>query len=150
VDWVSGAAIVIRRQLLDDIGLLDERFFMYCEDVDLGFRAKQKGWRVVYYPGAVVTHAIGKSSDHDPNRMIAEFHKSMYRFFRKHYARRTSILAHIVVPVGLFIRASAFITRNQYQHYRYLLLNRLRRRSRNRADRKTTLKGQSEEQSRES
>lgn len=127
VDWVSGAAMMIRRELLDDVGRLDERFYMYCEDVDFAYRARQRDWRVAYYPGAVVVHARARSSDKDPNRMIVEFHKSMYRFFRKHYARKSSVFSRLVVPVGLFARAAFFISRNDYYHLRHLLAMKLRR-----------------------
>ena len=80
VDWVSGAALVARRELLDDIGLLDERFYMYCEDVDLAYRAHQKNWRVTYCPLAVVVHACGRGSSKNPNRMIIEHQKSIFRY----------------------------------------------------------------------
>jgi hypothetical protein len=124
VDWVSGAALFIRRELLDDIGGLDERFFMYCEDVDIAYRAKQKGWRVMYFPGAAVIHARARSSDQNPNAMITEFHKSMYRFFKKHYLRDSSVFVRLLVPLGLIARASFFITRN----YRNYAMSRIRRR----------------------
>lgn len=126
VDWVSGAALVMRRELLDDIGAMDERFYMYCEDVDIAYRAKQKGWRVAYFPGAVIVHARARSSDKNPNRMIVEFHKSMYRFFKKHYLHEYSIFARLLVPVGLIARACFFIARNEYHRYRYRFLLRIR------------------------
>ncbi|MHB0913497.1 MAG: glycosyltransferase family 2 protein [Armatimonadota bacterium] len=118
VDWVSGAALTMRREFIDDVGLLDERFFMYCEDVDLGYRAKQKGWLVVYFPHAAVVHARAKGSDQNPNRMIYEFHRSMYRFFRKHYWKDASIPVRLIVPLGLIARASFFIGRNYYYKLR--------------------------------
>jgi GT2 family glycosyltransferase len=59
----SGCAALLRRTLLDDVGLLDERFFAYCEDADLGFRARLRGWRCVYVPTAVVYHKYSASSD---------------------------------------------------------------------------------------
>lgn len=126
VDWVSGAALFIRRKMLDQIGLLDERFFMYCEDVDIAYRAKQEGWRVSYFPGATVIHAIGRSSDHNPNGMIIEFHKSMYRFFKKHYVKDWFFLVRWIVPAGLFARAAFFISRNAFNYTRSRLFHRRR------------------------
>jgi len=126
VDWVSGAAMVIRRELLDDIGPLDERFFMYCEDVDLGYRAKQAGWRVAYYPQATVVHVIGRSTDRNANAMIIEFHKSMYRFFKKHYAQRSSILTRLIAPVALFAVARGIVARNHLKYLRWLTARRIR------------------------
>ena len=118
VDWVSGCAMVLRRELLEDIGVMDERFFMYCEDVDMGYRAKQNGWKVMYFPGAVVVHSKSKSSDKCPNRMIIEHHKSMYRFFHKHYLHEYSILFRMIVPLGLIMRATFFVARNHYYNAR--------------------------------
>ena len=121
VDWVSGCALTVRREVLDDIGVLDERFYMYVEDVDFAYRAKQKGYRVAYFPGATIVHARAKSSDKNPNRMIIEFHRSMYRFYKKHYARSTSVFLRPLVPLGLIARATFFIGRNDYWHYKGLL-----------------------------
>ena len=84
VDWLSGACTLLRRQMLADIGPLDEGFFMYIEDVDICYRAHQGGYRVVYFPQAVVTHHIGRSSDTLPNRSILQWHRSMWRYYRKH------------------------------------------------------------------
>jgi GT2 family glycosyltransferase len=84
VDWVSGAAMFIRGEVIEKVGALDDRYFMYCEDVDLCKRAWKTGWKVVYFPDAVITHAIGRSSDKAPNRMIAQFHRSMLRYYTKH------------------------------------------------------------------
>ena len=127
VDWVSGAAMVIRREMLDAIGLFDERFFMYCEDVDLGYRAKQAGWRVAYYPAVTVIHVIGRSTDRNANAMIIEFHKSMYRFFKKHYAPQSSFLVRLIVPVGLFLVARAIVARNHSKYLLWTLAWRIRR-----------------------
>jgi GT2 family glycosyltransferase len=56
VDWLLGAAFMIRRETLDDVGLLDERYFLYVEDIDYCWRARQKGWKVFYMPEAVIIH----------------------------------------------------------------------------------------------
>jgi len=127
VDWVSGAAMVVRREMLDAIGAFDAGFFMYCEDVDLGYRAKQADWRVAYYPGASVTHVIGRSSDRNANAMIVEFHRSMYHFFKKHYAGRSSILIRLIVPVALFAIPRAIIAHNQLRYLRFVLTYRAKR-----------------------
>jgi GT2 family glycosyltransferase len=87
VDWVSGACLVIRRETLEQVGLLDERFFMYSEDVDYCFRVWQAGWRVTYLPFAEVVHYIGQSTSRNRTKTIVERHRSMFRFYRKHYSR---------------------------------------------------------------
>ena len=117
VDWVSGCALVIRKETIEELGGFDERFFMYCEDVDLAYRAKQKNWKVMYFPGAVSIHSRSKSSDKSPNHMIFEFHKSMYRFFKKHYAPNSSIIIRLLVPLGLIARTGFFIIRNRWHRF---------------------------------
>ncbi len=99
VDWLSGACLMVRDQTLAEIGLLDERFFMYCEDMDWCLRAHQSGWRVTYLPTARVTHLIGRSSDHCPLAMVREHHRSMSRYVRKHYGRAAAALAAPLVAL---------------------------------------------------
>ncbi len=81
VDWVSGACMVIRRKAIEDVGPMDDSYFMYFEDVDWCRRMWQKGWKVVYYPLVSIVHYVGGSSDRLPIRSVYEFHKSCYRFF---------------------------------------------------------------------
>ncbi|GIV05647.1 MAG: glycosyl transferase [Fimbriimonadales bacterium] len=123
VDWVSGAALFIRREVFAQLGGFDERFFMYCEDTDLCYRAWQAGYKVIYYPEPKIKHAIGRSTDLVANKMIITFHKSMYLFYKKHYADQTSILLRPLVPVGLALRASLFLLKN----YKDALLRRLKK-----------------------
>jgi len=109
VDWVSGATVLVRRRFIQSVGLLDTRFFMYCEDVDWAYRAKQRGWRVCYWPLARVIHRIGAASDQAPVRMIYYFHLSMFRFYLKHYAKGWRALLAPLVLLGLAARAMFFI-----------------------------------------
>jgi N-acetylglucosaminyl-diphospho-decaprenol L-rhamnosyltransferase len=83
VDWVAGTHLVVRRTAWDQVGGFDEGFFMYLEDVDLCWRLKRAGWRTRYEPEARVVHAIGRSTDQTPYRMIAEHHRSLLRYARK-------------------------------------------------------------------
>ncbi len=87
VDWVSGACLVFRRSVLERIGALDERFFMYSEDVDYCYRVWEGGWRVVYIPTAEVYHLIGQDTKKVRTMLTIERHKSMYKFYKKHYSR---------------------------------------------------------------
>jgi GT2 family glycosyltransferase len=80
VDWVSGAAIWLRRAALDQVGGWDERYFMYVEDTDLCWRLHRAGWEVAYEPSAVVVHAQGASASRHPYRMLVEHHRSAWRF----------------------------------------------------------------------
>jgi len=104
VDWVSGAALCIRRACLEQIGLLDDIYFMYCEDVDWCYRAHQAGWQVLYLPDAVITHLIGKSSDLVVQAMVRAHHKSMGIFYRKFYAPNTPHLLRWIPPIGIWFR----------------------------------------------
>lgn len=88
VDWVSGAAVMLARHALDRIGLLDEAYFFYIEDVDFCQRAHRAGYKVVYFPQAELVHHIGKSSGGIPNRLVIERHRSMWHYYKK-YLRRS-------------------------------------------------------------
>lgn len=101
VDWVSGSCCLHRRSLLETVGFLDERFFMYCEDVDFCKRAKMAGWKVIYNPCLKVLHHIAGSARHIPRQMILARHRSMWRYYAKHYRRNffkdTAVAAGIVL-----------------------------------------------------
>ncbi len=113
VDWVSGAAMLIRREALKDLTGLDEDYYMYVEDVDICWRARKAGWTVLFCAESEIKHKKARASDLAPNRMIYHHHRSMYLFFRKHYLADAGVLQQIIVPAGLFVRASYFITRNK-------------------------------------
>jgi GT2 family glycosyltransferase len=87
VDWVSGACLLHRRSLLEDVGGLDELFFMYIEDIDFCLRANRAGWKVHYHPALRVLHHIAGSSRQVPFSMIVELHKSIWRYYTKHFRR---------------------------------------------------------------
>jgi GT2 family glycosyltransferase len=87
VDWVSGACLLHPRKLLSSIGGLDDQFFMYCEDVDFCLRVRQAGFAVQYHPGARVRHYIGASSRSAKAAMVVARHRSMWRYYRKHFHR---------------------------------------------------------------
>lgn len=87
VDWVSGAYLLHRRSVSDALGGLDERFFMYVEDVDFCKRAWLAGWKVYFHPGIELEHAIGGSSRQVNRPMIVARHRSMWRYYLKHFRR---------------------------------------------------------------
>ena len=102
VDCLVGAFMMVRREVIEQVGLLDEDFFMYGEDIDWCYRIKQAGWRIVYYPKTKIIHYKGGSSKKKNTKIIYEFHKAMYLFFEKHYKDRYSILLRYVVYLGIF------------------------------------------------
>ena len=117
VDWVSGAALLAREELLKKIGFLDPEYFMYCEDVDYCWRAWDAGYKVVYVPNSVIMHKIGSSTDKAPNRMIGRFHSSMLRFYRKNMLPKRPLVlrpfAYVGAATAIGLRASLFITKNK-------------------------------------
>jgi N-acetylglucosaminyl-diphospho-decaprenol L-rhamnosyltransferase len=87
VDWLVGACLLIRRETLEEVGSLDESYFMYSEELDWCYRAKKRGWEVVYLPTAQAIHHVGKSSEQVlPVRHI-QFQRSKVLFFKKHHGR---------------------------------------------------------------
>jgi hypothetical protein len=110
VDWLSGSALLVRREALEQIGNgWDESYFMYCEDVDLCYRLKTKGWPRYYVPRATITHHIGKSSDWAQGAMIRRHHASMLRFYFKHYAHGWGLLLAPVAVLGIAARATGAV-----------------------------------------
>ena len=87
VDWVSGAALLVRRADAEAVGLLDERFFLYTEDVDFCAALRARGRRVLFAPGAVITHLRGRSRASAPDAMNAAYRRSQLAFYGKHHPR---------------------------------------------------------------
>ena len=112
IDWVSGAAIFIRRDAAREINFFDERFFMYVEDMDLCYRLWQKGWKVYFCPTAKVVHHIAKSSEQSSARMIVEFQRSLYRFYAKNYRHTWKRFLKPLVAAGLVLRTGLLVGRD--------------------------------------
>ena len=94
VDWVSGAAMLVRRDAFEQVGGFDEGFFMYAEDMDLCARLRQAGWKSLYYPSAQMLHYVAGSSRRQPYKMIRHHHFSLIRFM----ARRLKGPLKLLVP----------------------------------------------------
>jgi N-acetylglucosaminyl-diphospho-decaprenol L-rhamnosyltransferase len=87
VDWLLGAALAVRREFLADVGLLDEGYFLYVEDIDWALRARKAGWEVAYVPAATVVHHHLAQADRKLLGRYSWWHmKSMWRYYRKHLA----------------------------------------------------------------
>jgi GT2 family glycosyltransferase len=87
VDGISGSCMLIRREVIEQIGYLDERFFAYQEDADYCFQVKAAGWKVVYLPSARITHFGGQGGSRvQPYKSIYEWHRSYYLYYRKNLA----------------------------------------------------------------
>lgn len=90
VDWLSGAALMLRREAFERVGGMDQAYFIYFEDVDLCQRLHRAGFRVVYYPHVSVVHEISASSGGLANRTIRERHRGMWRYWTT-YRRGNSL-----------------------------------------------------------
>ncbi len=104
VDWVGGASLIVRRTALEGFGLLDEGYFMYTEEQDWCYRARQAGWAICYLPGAEVVHLGGQSSRMASSRMKAELYKSKLRFFRKHYGQPRTMALGLCLQAGFLAK----------------------------------------------
>ncbi|MBM3154543.1 MAG: glycosyltransferase family 2 protein [Chloroflexi bacterium] len=87
VDAVSGSCLLVRREVMDQVGLIDEDYFMYGDDLDYCFRAKQAGWKIYYMPEARIIHYGGSAAKRKPYKAIYEFHRAMWIYYRKHLAQ---------------------------------------------------------------
>ncbi len=101
IDCLTGAFMFMRKEALDEIGLLDETFFMYGEDIDLCYRIKKGGWKIVYYGESSITHLKGASSKKQKNKLIYEFYRAMYIYYKKHHANESFFLTNIIVYIGI-------------------------------------------------
>jgi GT2 family glycosyltransferase len=107
VDWASGACMLVRRDLYEAIGPLDEGFYWGSEDVDYCYRAHAAGRKVLYAPRPAIVHRIGASTNQAPVRTILRFHRSMRRLYRKHMAR--SAIDYAAVWLGVWLRAGLLV-----------------------------------------
>lgn len=111
VDVVLGAFIIVRSQAMEEVGLLDESFFMYSEELDWCYRFKEKGWKIYYMPYAEAIHIGGASTEKVKAEMILELYRSRVAFFRKHYGLPNALLLKIMLAAASIPRLFLFSTR---------------------------------------
>ncbi|UCG23142.1 MAG: glycosyltransferase family 2 protein [Chloroflexota bacterium] len=90
VDWLVGACLMVRREVILDVGLMDEAYFMYSEELDWCRRIKEAGWRIVYLPAAHIVHYIGQSSDQAVTERHINFQRAKLRYFSKYHGPRAT------------------------------------------------------------
>lgn len=112
IDSGSGACLLIRRTVWDQLQGFDPKFFMYGEDLDLCWRIYERGDTVWYEPSARVVHRKGQSSRQDALAMLVAFHRSMWRFYRLHYLRGKNALWSPLVALGIVARLSCLLVLN--------------------------------------
>jgi len=103
VGWLSGACLLVRREVLREVGLFDEKFFLYFEDIDLCLRIKQTGGQLIYLPRARVFHAGGMSTSLDKASSRLEYRKSQLYFYQKHNSRISLRLLRLYLFLKIFI-----------------------------------------------
>ena len=108
IEVISGAFCFLRKKAIDEVGLLDEDFFMYGEDIDLSYRLMKGGWENWYLPYPI-THFKGKSTQKSDYRYVHIFYNAMLIFFRKHYSH-LSLFYALPVKMAIYFRAAIALT----------------------------------------
>ena len=105
IDYALGACLLIRRAAWDDVGPLDDGYFMYLEEIDWCRRAQRRGWQVWHQPAAVAIHHGGASTRQQPDAMFAQLWRSRLRYYQRFHGPGMNRLVHAVVRLGLRARA---------------------------------------------
>ena len=105
VDWAMGAALLLRREALDEVGLFDEGFFIYSEETDLCRRLRDAGWRTQYFPAVTVVHHESQFSAGIPERRVNEMWRSRHRYWRKHHSPAAGRAAALATGAQYALRA---------------------------------------------
>jgi hypothetical protein len=113
VDWLSGACMLVRREAIGQVGGMDERFFMFNEDVDWCRRMMLAGWAVTYVPDAEVVHHIGASMRKVAAKVIVERHRGMIHYFHKHHP--ASPIVTLIADGLIMLRAGLMLTSNAFR-----------------------------------
>jgi hypothetical protein len=115
VDAVNGAFMLMRRDALNAVGLFDEGYWMYMEDLDLCYRFSRAGWKTWYEPEVTVVHVKwGTSGKYRSPRVNYAFHYGMFRFYRKHYAPQSSALLNALVYLGIAFKLCVSLVHNAF------------------------------------
>ena len=112
VDALVGACMLLRSSVVCEVGLLDEQFFMYGEDLDWAYRIKQYGWRVAYYPRVVIYHYKRAASTRRAIPSLRAFYDAMRIFHRKHYAVTTPAILNALIEIGITLKEFLALGRN--------------------------------------
>lgn len=103
VDCLMGACMMVRSETVQEVGLLDEEFFMYGEDIDWCYRIKSGGWKVVYYSDAEIIHYKGGSNNNQmKSKLIHEFYRAMHLFYNKHYRDNYPLIITGITYMGIW------------------------------------------------
>lgn len=104
VDVVLGAFMLVRATATDEVGLMDERYFMYSEEVDWCYRFKEKGWKIYFYPDVEAVHLWGSSTKQVEVEMLMQLYRSRVEFFRKFHGKRSATLLKVIIGLNCLLR----------------------------------------------
>lgn len=104
VDAIMGAFMFVRAAAIEKVGLMDERYFMYSEEVDWCYRFKEKGWKLYFYPDAEAVHLWGGSAGQVRVEMLVQMYRSRVEFFRQHYGERSAALLKLLIGFSCLLR----------------------------------------------
>ena len=110
IEAISGALMLVRKEALDDVGSWDEGYFLHCEDLDLCMRFRQKGWNILFDPGASAIHIQGTCSKSRPVFVEWHKHKGMVRFYRKFFRHQYPGMLMWLVVLGVWSRFTMVAT----------------------------------------
>lgn len=120
VDCVIGACMLLKREMLEKIGYLDESYFMYVEDIEISYRAKMHGYKTVYCAGAQIYHFGAESSKQARQSMRLAGIRSMYEYFTKTRGKIYAILYLLMLPLAVLINRVQVLLSNSIPNQRYL------------------------------
>lgn len=115
VDILSGAFMMIPRDVMEQTGGFDESFFMYGEDIDLSYRIQQAGYKNYYLSETTITHLKGKSTAKKDSRYINEFYKAMNVFAKKHFAGKINSVTYFLIKAGIWLRKMTALAVNLFK-----------------------------------
>ena len=111
LDAVSGSFMAVRKPVLEDVGYLDERFFLYGEDLDWCYRIRQSGWKIVYYPKASILHYKGRSSQENNWEHCKHFYDAMLLFAEKHFKSYNFLTPLWLIKSAILLLSGAALIR---------------------------------------
>jgi GT2 family glycosyltransferase len=104
VDVLMGACLLLRKEVLDQVGFLDEDYFIYSEEVDLCYRIQRAGWRLFWIPRAEVVHFGGQSTQQAPTEMFLSLYHSKIKYFRKHHGGSAAQIYKLILRIAALSR----------------------------------------------
>lgn len=123
IDVLSGAFMLMRKSVLDKVGLLDEDFFMYGEDIDLSYRIQKSGFKNYYFPKARIIHYKGESTKKDSLNYVFVFYKAMIIFARKHQSTNNARFFSLLINSAIIFKASLSLVTNFLRRFTIALVD---------------------------